>query len=79
MFAMEEPAWHPSRKPRFKVGDRVHIVGPTVAPREITLGIVTEVIASPAVPIFRYRVTFDDNTVDTFFGFELEPIENQES
>jgi hypothetical protein len=67
---MTEPA---IRKPRFNIGDRVRTVGPSVHPREHTMGTVTEVLGSAENVIYRYRVTFPDRSTETFFGFELEP------
>jgi hypothetical protein len=60
------------RQPRFKVGDRVHAIGPTVGLRAYKTGTVTEILGLNENAIFRYRVRFEDETSDTFFGFELE-------
>ncbi|PYS40198.1 MAG: hypothetical protein DMG14_11385 [Acidobacteria bacterium] len=67
---MTEPS--SPRKPRFNIGDRVRTVGPSVHPREDNTGTVTEILGSAQNVIYRYRVTFVDNSTDTFFGFELE-------
>ena len=63
-----------ARKPRFQIGDRVRVVWPleSEATRQKS-GDITEVVRSPADVVYRYRVTFSDGTVKTFFGFELEP------
>jgi len=70
---MIEPAL--PRKARFQIGDQVKAVGPSVPRREDNHGIVTEILGSAENVIYRYRVTFRDNTSDTFYGFELERIE----
>jgi len=57
---------------RFRVGDRVRVVGPSVRAREDSTGTVTEVIWSAGNAIYRYRVTFQDGSSEIFFGFELE-------
>lgn len=69
---MKEPS---RRQPRFRVNDRVRIVGPSARSRPHTSGIVTEVLESGTDAIIRYRVTFSDATSDTFFGFELELVQ----
>ena len=70
--AMKEPF---RRQPRFSVNDRVCVVGPSARGRPQTSGIVTEVLESRTDAIIRYRVIFSDATFDTFFGFELEPVQ----
>ena len=64
------------RKARFQVGDRVRAVGPSVRQRADNTGQVSEVIGSSAASIYRYKVTFEDGTSETFFGFELELLES---
>ena len=61
---------------RFRVGDRVRVVGPSVRPRDDDSGTVTETICSIENPIYRYRVTFQDGSSEIFFGFELETLES---
>jgi hypothetical protein len=61
-------------KPRFYLGDLVRAVGPSVRPRELQTGRVTEILGSPENVIYRYRVKFPDGTWELFFGFELEPF-----
>lgn len=68
---MKQPT---GRKPRFNVNDKVRIVGPTAGKRLDEMGTIAEVVGSGADTIIRYRVTFPDGTVGTFFGFELELI-----
>jgi len=61
------------RKPRFQIGDRVRVVWPLESQAtHHKSGDVTEVVRSSADTVYRYRVTFSDGTVKTFFGFELE-------
>ena len=69
---MKEPT---RRKPRFKAGDKVRIVGPSAGGRNHDTGEVTEVISGGAGTVLRYRVEFADGASGTFFGFELEAIE----
>jgi hypothetical protein len=64
------------RKMRFRVSDRVRVVGPSVRPRKEDSGTVTEIISSTENPIYRYRVTFRDGSSEIFFGFELESLES---
>jgi hypothetical protein len=66
---MKEP--FPPRKPRFKTGDRVRAVGPSVRPREHS-GTVSEIVVSAENVIYRYRVTFPDGSTEIFYGFELD-------
>ena len=73
MSSTAEPA--SPRKPRFKVGDRVRTVGPSVRPREDNTGRVTEVVGSSENVIYRYRVLFADDSAETYFGFELVLID----
>jgi hypothetical protein len=54
----------------------VKTVGPSVRRREDNIGVVTEVFGSAENVIYRYRVTFSDNSSETFYGFELEPAES---
>ena len=61
---------------RFRVGDRVRVVGPSVRPRANNSGTVTESISSIENPIYRYRVTFQDGSSEILFGFELEFLES---
>ena len=70
---MTEPS--PPRKARFRTGDRVRAVGPSVRPRADNVGKVTEIVGSPENAVYRYRVTFADGSSETFFGFELESVE----
>jgi hypothetical protein len=62
----------PSRKPRFKVGDYVCLVGPTGSGSAQKRGRVVEVTETATDPILRYKVAFPDGQSRTFFGFELE-------
>jgi hypothetical protein len=63
------------RKARFLVGDRVRAVGPAARRRQVNDGLVSEVLGPPENAIFRYRITFTDGSSETFFGFELEPVQ----
>jgi len=63
-----------SRSARFRVGDQVRAVGPSVHRRNDT-GHVTEIVSPPGDAIYRYRVRFSDGVSETFFGFELENVE----
>jgi hypothetical protein len=63
-----------SRRARFDVGDRVRTVGPSV--RRHASGTVSEVVISTEDVIYRYRVKFEDGSIETFFGFELERASN---
>jgi hypothetical protein len=71
---MTEPAV--PRRARFRCGDQVQTVGPSARRREEKTGIVTDVLGSAENVIYRYRVTFADGNAETFFGFELEPLES---
>jgi hypothetical protein len=71
-LAMKEPF---RRQPRFRINDRVRIVGPSAHSQPHNSGTVTEVLESRTNAIIRYRVTFSDATTDTFFGFELELVQ----
>jgi len=62
-----------SRSARFRVGDQVRAVGPSVRRRDDT-GYVTEIVGPPGDAIYRYRVRFSDGASETFFGFELEIV-----
>jgi len=64
------------RKPRFSIGDRVQLVGPSVRQGQENTGTVTEVVNTNENVIYRYRVTFPDQTSQTFFGFELELLDD---
>jgi hypothetical protein len=61
-----------ARQPRFQVGDHVRIVWPERLRTEHESGTVTEVVVPTTDKLFRYRVTFPDGTIETFFGFELQ-------
>ena len=61
-----------SRKPRFQIGDKVRIVWPERLRTEHESGTVTEIVVPTTDKLFRYRVTFSDGMVETFFGFELQ-------
>jgi hypothetical protein len=63
------------RKPRFRVGERVRIVGPSVREGKENTGEVIELISSSENAILRYRVRFSDDSSESFFGFELESAE----
>ena len=58
--------------PRFKVGDRVAVTGPSV--HRGKEGIVMQIIGSAGDVVYRYRVRLSEGTKGTFFGFELELI-----
>ena len=64
-----------SRKPRFKMGDHVRVIGPGLY-RDKN-GFVIEIVEpSTGDFVYRYRVRFtDDGASATFFGFELEEKE----
>jgi len=61
------------RTPRFKVGDKVRLVGP--GPLNDKQGQVAEVIQSPLDYVHRYNVTLSDGTSSRCFGFELELLQ----
>lgn len=61
-----------ARKPRFKIGDCVRLVGPTTSNRTQKSGRVVEITGTANDPIFRYRVVFPDGDSQMFFGFELD-------
>ena len=71
---MTEP--NSPRKMRFRAGDRVRIVGPSVRPRDDDSGTVIEVLSSIENPTYRYRVAFQADSSEVFFGFELEFLES---
>ena len=60
-----------ARTPRFQIGDQVRIVWPERLRTEHESGTVSEIVVPTTDKLFRYRVTFPDGTVETFFGFEL--------
>jgi hypothetical protein len=64
------------RKPRFKIGDSVRLVGPTTSGRTPKTGRVEEITGTANDPIFRYRVVFPDGDSQTFFGFELDLVDS---
>jgi hypothetical protein len=64
------------RKPRFKIGDSVRLVGPTTSAGTPRSGRVVEITGTVNDPIFRYRVVFSDGASQTFFGFELDLDDN---
>jgi hypothetical protein len=66
-----------SRKPRFKVGDRVSVVSHGDVRGRV--GSIAEVVSAPIDAVYRYRVRFDDGTAAIFFGFELERIIDSEA
>jgi len=68
-----------AKRPRFSVGDRVRVVA-VGAQRQLPQRFGTVVVvASSSVTIFRYNVRFDDGSTATFFGFELEAIDDARS
>jgi len=50
----------------------VRIVWPERLRTEHESGTVSEIVVPTTDKLFRYRVTFPDGTVETFFGFELQ-------
>jgi hypothetical protein len=66
-----------SRKPRFKPGDRVSVV--VQGSERGRTGIIAEIVSTPVDAVYRYRVSFDDQTSGIFFGFELEPFDSAEA
>jgi hypothetical protein len=64
------------RGPRFKVGQAIKVVTPGI---HIGMhGLVAEVIQSQTGDyVYRYLIRFPDNRSGTFFGFELEAIEQE--
>ena len=63
-----------TRKPRFRIGEQVRPVGPSVPMRRSETGLVTEVTDSAG--IYRYHVTFADGRAEAFFGFELQSVDH---
>ena len=63
------------RAPRFRIGDQVIVVGP--GPEKGNEGEVIRVVEGSLDFVHRYHVRFSDRTWATFFGFELEPVQNQ--
>ena len=61
-----------SRRPRFKVGDRVAVS--TLGERRGRVGSIAEILSAPVGAVYRYRVRFDDGTSGIFFGSELERV-----
>ena len=59
-----------SKTPRFKVGDRVTVVGLGAGASKGKRGLITELL--PVDVVYRYRVKFPDGAVAIFYGFELE-------
>ena len=59
-----------SRTPRFKVGDRILVVGPS--DHKGQSGVVVQVIAHSGDFVHRYDVEFQDGSISRYFGFELE-------
>jgi hypothetical protein len=74
---MTEPS--ATRKPRFEVGDHVRAIGPSVGVHEGRRCTVSEIIGLELMGVFRYRVTFEDDHSEIFYGFELEPVEQSKS
>jgi len=55
---------------RFNVGDRVAVTGPGV--HRGKQGSIIQVLDHRGDFVYRYQVRFDDETLATFFGFELD-------
>jgi hypothetical protein len=62
------------RQPRFKVGDRIVVVGPGNAKRG-ERGVVVEILEPFEVSVYRFVVQFGDGTTDRFFSFDLQPAD----
>jgi hypothetical protein len=60
------------KPPRFKVGDKVKVVGPVVDSNRGMQGIVAELL--PVDVVYRYRVRFSDGATRIYFGFELDHV-----
>ena len=55
---------------RFKTGAQVKVTAP--GPHSGKQGVVVDIVQPKAGDyVYRYRVSFPDGTVETFFGFEL--------
>jgi hypothetical protein len=64
------------RVARFRVGDRVQIVG--VDPRKGQQGTVVRIFATPGDYVCRYEVRFADETaISRYFGFQLELVQSK--
>ena len=66
-----------SRKPRYKVGDRVAVLSHGEGRGKI--GSIAEIASAPVDVVYRYRVRFDDGTSGIYFGFELEKVSDAEA
>jgi hypothetical protein len=64
------------RRARFRIGDHVRAIGPSVHPREDNTGIVAEIVGSVENAVYRYRIIFADGSSETLFGFELELVKS---
>ena len=62
------------RQPRFKVRDRVVVVGPGNAKRG-EYGVVVGILEPFEVSVYRFIVQFADGSTERFFSFELEPAD----
>jgi len=64
------------RLPRFHPGEQVRLVspGPEKGKQAIIIGVIEPKTGDF---VYRYRVRFPDGVESTFFGFELQPFQQQ--
>jgi hypothetical protein len=60
--------------PRFKAGDRVQLTGDIARFYRCVIGIVTAIGTDPSSVLIHYQVRLADDTVATFFDFQLQTV-----
>ena len=70
LFRSRDASWLPKNGPPIELNNKVRVISPTSDLGKE--GIVVEVLEPLGDLIYRYKVRFNDGTMNKFFRFELE-------